>query len=214
MKKDKNIRRYTAAELKAKRAQTRTDWRRVDAQTDEELERVIAEDEDEHGIRADWTRAKLVLPRAQKFVHLRLEEEIIDFFKSKGRGHISRMQAVLKVYVDAHSSFERWLITKAKEANESRTFYQLYNATTKEGLACACEMTNGLVKNIAPIENLMEPDSLTQRVGEALILCEQIYLGFKTTIVKSIAEPRNGPTRRQIKNTIRHNIAALRGVSA
>lgn len=104
MKKDKNIKSYTAAELKAKRVQTRTDWRRVDAQTDAELERLLAEDEDERRLRADWTRAKLVLPQAKKSVHLRLEEEIINFFKSQGKGHISRMQAVLKAYVDAHRS--------------------------------------------------------------------------------------------------------------
>jgi uncharacterized protein (DUF4415 family) len=104
MKKDKNIKRYTAAELKAKQVQTRTDWRRVDAQSDEELERLLSEDEDERGMRPDWTRAKLVFPQAKKSVHLRLEEEIINFFKSKGTGHISRMQAVLKAYVDAHRS--------------------------------------------------------------------------------------------------------------
>jgi uncharacterized protein (DUF4415 family) len=104
MKRDKNIKSYTAAELKARRGQSRTDLRRVDSQTDEELERLVAEDEDERSIRADWTQAQLVLPQAKKSVHLRLEEEIIDFFKSKGKGHISRMQAVLKAYVDAHSS--------------------------------------------------------------------------------------------------------------
>jgi uncharacterized protein (DUF4415 family) len=102
MKKEKNIKSYTAAELKAMRAHSQSDWSRVDAQTDEELERLLAEDEDERGVRADWTRAKLVLPQAKKSVHLRLDEEIIDFFKSKGKGHISRMQAVLKAYVDAH----------------------------------------------------------------------------------------------------------------
>jgi len=102
MKRDKNIKSYTAAELKAKRAQSRTDLGRVDAQTDAELERLIAEDEDERGLHADWTQARLVLPQAKQSVHLRLEQEIISFFKSKGKGHISRMQAVLKAYVDAH----------------------------------------------------------------------------------------------------------------
>ncbi len=100
--KDKNIKRYTAAELKAKRAESRTDLSKVDAMSDEELERVIAEDEEERGIRPDWTRAKLILPRAKQSVHLRLEQDIIDFFKGRGKGHISRMQAVLKAYVDAH----------------------------------------------------------------------------------------------------------------
>ncbi len=66
MKKDKNIKSYTAAELKAKRAQSRTDLSRVDAPTDSELERLVAEDEDESGLRTDWTQAKLVLPQAKQ----------------------------------------------------------------------------------------------------------------------------------------------------
>ena len=103
MKKDKNIKSYTAAELKARRTSSRTDLGRVDAQTEAELERLIAEDEDERGLRADWTQAKLVLPQAKQSVHLRLEPEVIAFFRSKGKGHISRMQAVLRAYVEAHT---------------------------------------------------------------------------------------------------------------
>jgi uncharacterized protein (DUF4415 family) len=102
MKKDKNIKNYTAAELKAKRAESRTDLSKLDAMTDEKLERLIAEDEDERGLRPDWTQAKLVFPQAKQSVHLRLEQDIIKYFKSHGKGHISRMQAVLKAYVDAH----------------------------------------------------------------------------------------------------------------
>lgn len=100
MKKDKNIVRYTAAELKAKRAKSATDFSRVDALSDEQLDHSIAEDE--RDIRPDWTRAKLIMPHAKQSIHLRLEEDIIDFFKSSGKGHISRMQAVLKAYVNAH----------------------------------------------------------------------------------------------------------------
>jgi uncharacterized protein (DUF4415 family) len=102
MKKDKNIKNYTAAELKAKRAESRTDLGKFDAITDEKLERLVAEDEAERGIRPDWTRAKLILPHAKQSIHLRLEQDIIEFFKAHGKGHISRMQAVLKAYVDAH----------------------------------------------------------------------------------------------------------------
>ncbi len=102
MKKDKNIKSYTAAELKAKRADSLSDLTKVDAMTDEELERRIAEDEDERGLKPDWTRARLVWPAPKQSVHLRLEQDIIDFFKSHGKGHITRMQAVLKAYVDAH----------------------------------------------------------------------------------------------------------------
>ena len=93
---------YTAAELKVMKAKSRTDLSRVDAMTDAALEKIIADDPDENGIGPDWTKAKLILPRAKQSVHLRLEEEIIAFFKAQGRGHISRMQAVLKAYADAH----------------------------------------------------------------------------------------------------------------
>ncbi|WP_201776110.1 BrnA antitoxin family protein [Devosia geojensis] len=36
-------------------------------------------------------------------VHLKLEPEVFDFFKSQGKGHITRMQNVLKAYVRAHT---------------------------------------------------------------------------------------------------------------
>jgi len=98
MKKDKHIKRYSPAELKA----SRTDLSRFDATTEAELERLVAEDEDERGLRPDWTQAQLVLPRAKQSVHLRIEKEVLALFKSQGKGHISRMQAVLKAYVEAH----------------------------------------------------------------------------------------------------------------
>ena len=102
MKREKDIKSYTAAELKAKRADSRTDLTKVDAMMDKELERRIAEDEDEKDLKPDWTRARLVLPAPKRSVHLRLDQDIIDFFKAYGKGHIVRMQAVLKAYVDAH----------------------------------------------------------------------------------------------------------------
>ncbi|MGP8050351.1 MAG: hypothetical protein ACLPYB_07025 [Desulfobaccales bacterium] len=66
MKREKNIMSYTAAELKGRRADSRTDLGRVDAQIDAELERLVAEDQDERGIHANWTRAKLALPQAKQ----------------------------------------------------------------------------------------------------------------------------------------------------
>jgi uncharacterized protein (DUF4415 family) len=48
-------------------------------------------------------RAELVLPRPRQSVHLRLEPEVVDYFKADGKGHITRMQAVLRAYVDAQT---------------------------------------------------------------------------------------------------------------
>lgn len=102
MKKETHIKNYTAAELEAKRAVSHTDLKKVDAMTDDELEWAITEDEDERDVLPDWTRAKLVFSEPKQSVHLRLDQEIIDFFKEQGKGHISRMQAVLKAYVSSH----------------------------------------------------------------------------------------------------------------
>ena len=109
MKKDKNIRSYTAEELEAKRAHggSRTDWSKVDSITDEGLERLIAEDEDEQDVAPDWTKAELVIPKPRQSVHLRLDRDTIRFFKDQGKGHITRMQAVLKAYADAHKHESR-----------------------------------------------------------------------------------------------------------
>jgi uncharacterized protein (DUF4415 family) len=103
MRKDESIRSYTAEELKAmrRRGEDRTDWAKVDAMTEADLEQAIAEDEDERDLEPDWTRAELVLPRPRQSVHLRLEPEVVDFFKGGGKGHITRMQAVLRAYVEA-----------------------------------------------------------------------------------------------------------------
>jgi len=102
MRKDKNISRFTANEMKEKRAGSLTDWHKVDEMTDKELDAIIVADDDELGLVPDWTKAALVLPEAKLSVNLRLDREVVEFFKGQGRGHISKMQAVLKAYVDAH----------------------------------------------------------------------------------------------------------------
>jgi uncharacterized protein (DUF4415 family) len=104
MRKGADIRTYTADEIRAmrRRGEDRTDWAKVDAMTEADLERAIAEDEDERDLEPDWTRAELVMPRPRQSVHLRLEREVVEFFKAGGKGHITRMQAVLRAYVDAH----------------------------------------------------------------------------------------------------------------
>jgi uncharacterized protein (DUF4415 family) len=103
MRKGEHIKTYTADEIRAmrRRGEDRTDWAKVDAMTEAELERAIAADEDERDLEPDWTRAELVMPRPKQSVHLRLDREVVEFFQAGGKGHITRMQAVLRAYVDA-----------------------------------------------------------------------------------------------------------------
>jgi uncharacterized protein (DUF4415 family) len=76
----------------------RTDWARVDAFTEEETERMAIED---GATDFDWTKGKLVMPRNKESIHLRIDPDILEWFKSQGPGHLTRINAVLRTYVDA-----------------------------------------------------------------------------------------------------------------
>lgn len=49
-----------------------------------------------------WAKAQLEEPKSVRPVLLKLEPEVFEFFKKQGKGHVSKMQAVLKAYVKAH----------------------------------------------------------------------------------------------------------------
>lgn len=78
-----------------------TDWARVDAMTEEELERNIAEDPDSD-IEVDWTQARLVMPRPKRSIHLRVDPDVLEWFRGQGKGYLTRMNAVLRAYYEAH----------------------------------------------------------------------------------------------------------------
>ncbi|MEP3047146.1 MAG: BrnA antitoxin family protein [Roseibium sp.] len=48
-----------------------------------------------------WDNAKVSEPKKKHSVHLRIDDDVFEFFRNQGKGHISRMQAVLRSYVDA-----------------------------------------------------------------------------------------------------------------
>jgi uncharacterized protein (DUF4415 family) len=56
-----------------------------------------------------WEKARIVetRPRRKISVHLRLDPDILDFFRSAGRGHLTRMANVLKAYAETASRSKR-----------------------------------------------------------------------------------------------------------
>jgi len=49
-----------------------------------------------------WKRARIVVPPGKTSVHLRVDSDVFEWFKKQGDGHLTRMNAVLRSYVDAH----------------------------------------------------------------------------------------------------------------
>jgi uncharacterized protein (DUF4415 family) len=53
---------------------------------------------------AFWRAARLVIPQAERkeSVHLRVDNDVLDWFKKQGKGHLTRMNAVLRAFYQAH----------------------------------------------------------------------------------------------------------------
>lgn len=51
-----------------------------------------------------WDEAEIVERVAKKSVHLRIDEDVLEFFKAEGKGHLTRMNAVLRSYMSAKNS--------------------------------------------------------------------------------------------------------------
>lgn len=51
-----------------------------------------------------WEKAQFVLPSVKTHLSLRLDEDIVEWFKRQGVGYQTRINAVLRSYVQAHSA--------------------------------------------------------------------------------------------------------------
>jgi uncharacterized protein (DUF4415 family) len=89
MKASDDTRQYSPETPKVERADGKT-YTRLDApahSVDEEI----------------WTNARVVMPRSagKASVHLRLDADVLEWFRAQGRGHLSRMNAVLRSFMEA-----------------------------------------------------------------------------------------------------------------
>jgi hypothetical protein len=102
MTNGEDIRRYTADELEAMilRGEDRTDWAAVDAKTEVDLKRDTASDPAWDGIPDDWYKdAVLVVPGRKRLVSLRLDDDVLTWFRAQGRRYQTKMNAVLRAYM-------------------------------------------------------------------------------------------------------------------
>jgi uncharacterized protein (DUF4415 family) len=82
----------------------RTDWRRVAAMTEKEIVAAAKSDPDAQPTDLEfWKNAKIVLPQTKQPITLRIDRDVLAWFKAQGQRYQSRMNAVLKAYVQEHS---------------------------------------------------------------------------------------------------------------
>lgn len=75
--------------------ESRTDWARVDAMKDEEIDLTDSPELDDA-----FFREAVLWPVHKKQITLRLDPEVLDFFKGQGRGYQTAINKVLRRYVE------------------------------------------------------------------------------------------------------------------
>ena len=81
------------------RRKGKTDWKAVDKLTDADIEEAVRNDPDAVPLDIDWSEAVLVIPPKKKAISIRVDEDILDYFKKQGSGYQRRINAVLRAFV-------------------------------------------------------------------------------------------------------------------
>ncbi len=76
------------------------DWSAFDALTDEDIAKAVADDPDAAPIDMDWSNAVILDLAPKTAISFRVDTDVYDYFKARGKGFQTRMNAVLRAYVD------------------------------------------------------------------------------------------------------------------
>ena len=79
---------------------SRTNWAKIEAMRDNEID---FSDIPEQG-KAFFKQAVLRLPQPKAAVTIRLDRQVLQWFKTQGRGYQTRINALLRAYMEAHKT--------------------------------------------------------------------------------------------------------------
>jgi uncharacterized protein (DUF4415 family) len=74
----------------------------VDALTDEDIAQAIAEDSDTFEPEPEWLQRAMILRPGQPKIRVTayFDQEVVEWFRAQGRGYQTRMNAVLRAYME------------------------------------------------------------------------------------------------------------------
>ncbi len=112
-KQKEKIVKYTLEEIKNLKGNT--DWDRVNSITDEELEKMVKNDPEDVYLsdeelkngtwyqKGEWLK-QFSEPKKKTQITLRLDEDLIDFFRQTGSGYQTRINNALRAFVEAYQN--------------------------------------------------------------------------------------------------------------
>lgn len=80
-----------------------TGWSEFDELDDKQIGDAVAGDRDAAPVGDDefWKSANVIVPVPKRAISIRIDEDVVAFFKKTGSGYQSRMNAVLRSYMEA-----------------------------------------------------------------------------------------------------------------
>ena len=105
MRSGRSIRRCSAEQIDAQPGlcESRTDWAAADAIPQAEVER--AADDAEGPLPDGWAETVIIgLPPGKQAVRLRVDSDVLDWFRASGKGDQTRMNTVLRAFVRARAA--------------------------------------------------------------------------------------------------------------
>jgi len=70
--------------------------------TDARIRRGIEEDPDANPTdEAFWKKARIVMPQVKETMTIRLDADVLEWFRKQGKGYQTRINAILRSYVHA-----------------------------------------------------------------------------------------------------------------
>ncbi len=82
--------------------QSKTDWKRIDSLRDEEIDYAGNPELDR-----EFFAEAVLWPGLKQQISLRLDSEVLSFFRTQGKGYQTTIQAVLRRYVELQKRFGR-----------------------------------------------------------------------------------------------------------
>jgi uncharacterized protein (DUF4415 family) len=75
--------------------------------TEDELEASIAADPDDVHEPIDWSRTVKGIPPRKRDIHMRIDEDVLDWFRQAGRGYQTRINDVLRAFMESRKRASR-----------------------------------------------------------------------------------------------------------
>ena len=82
------------------KTRSKTNWTRIDSLSDRDIDYSDIPELDKDFFKS----ATLVLPEPKTTMTIRLDQQVLEWFKAKGPGYQTRINALLRAYMEAHKS--------------------------------------------------------------------------------------------------------------